>query len=129
MIAGLLLQVVSLCFFSGVWAWFQIRIRNGIPDQNPLKVQTRTRAAFYAFTASLLLATAAIIVRSIYRVAELWSGFTGRLWNNEVDFMVLDGAMIALAVVLLTVLHPGLAFGGQWGAADWSFRRRKDVKT
>lgn len=36
--------------------------------------------------------------------------------------MGLDGAMIAVAVVVLTVLHLGWAFGERWHAANWSFR-------
>ena len=122
MIAGLLLQAISLAFFTGVWAWFQLRVRSGVADQDPGKITTRSRLGFKLFQGGLLLATTSIIIRSIYRVAELWGGFEGDLWNNEVDFMILDGAMIALAVVVLTALHPGVAFGEQWHAANWSFR-------
>lgn len=122
MIAGLLLQAISLAFFTGVWAWFQLRVRSGVPDQDAGKITTRSRLGFKLFQGGLLLATTSIIIRSIYRVAELWGGFAGDLWNNEVDFMILDGAMIALAVVVLTALHPGVAFGEQWHAANWSFR-------
>lgn len=39
--------------------------------------------------------------------------------------MVLDGAMIAIATIILTVVHPGLAFHGQWHAADWNFKKGK----
>ena len=93
---------------------------------------------------SLVLSTVAILIRSVFRVVELWQGFSGELWNDEVDFMVLDGAMIALATVCLTVFHPGisdhsissiedtadvciagLGFGGQWHAANWTFRTKK----
>ncbi|KAF7186952.1 Efflux pump himE [Pseudocercospora fuligena] len=113
MIAGLLLQAISLASFVGLWAWFQLRVLRGVPTHDPAKVYTRQRRFFYAFNVGLLVATAAIVVRSIYRVAELWGGFSGKLWNDEVDFMILDGAMIGLAVFLLTLLHPGAAFGGE----------------
>ncbi len=53
-------------------------------------------------------------MRSIFRVAELTGGFHGVLWNNEVDFMVLDGVMVAVASICLTVFHPGFAFHGRW---------------
>lgn len=56
-----------------------------------------------------------ILIRSSYRVAELTGGFHGKLWNSEVHFMVLDGSMVAIASILLTVFHPGLAFHGRWG--------------
>jgi len=41
--------------------------------------------------------------------------------------MILEGPMIILATLVLTVLHPGLAFGGNWGAAAWSLGKGKDA--
>ena len=127
MIAGLFLQAVSLAAFLLVCADFAWSCRKGYLDMSPDKQQTRRRPILKAFMCTLMLATVAIFVRSIFRVAELWQGFNGKLWNNQTDFMVLDGTMIALAVVCLTALHPGPAFGGQWRAADWTFRTRKGL--
>jgi RTA1 like protein len=45
--------------------------------------------------------------------------------SNEPAFMVLEGPMIILAVLLLTILHPGYVFDGSWQAAGWSFRSGK----
>jgi RTA1 like protein len=64
--------------------------------------------------AGLLVATITILIRSSFRVAELTGGFHGKLWHSEIDFMVLDGAMIAIASLLMTLFHPGLAFHGRW---------------
>jgi hypothetical protein len=36
--------------------------------------------------------------------------------------MVLEGAMIVLATTCLTVSHPGIAFQGIWGEANFSFK-------
>ena len=94
---------------------------------DPLKQRVRQSTLFKVFRVSILLATIAILIRSIFRVAELWGGFAGSLWNNETDFLVLDGTMMALAMVCLTATHPGLAFGGVWRAADWNFRSKKGV--
>jgi hypothetical protein len=118
MIAGLVLQAVFL----------RVR-RHGMDNSSPERNALRSRFVFKAFLASLLLATVAILARSIFRAAELWAGFEGELWNSETDFLVLDGAMIALAVLLLSALHPGLAFGGQWHAANWSLRSGKEKKS
>jgi hypothetical protein len=65
--------------------------------------------------AGLLVATITILIRSTFRVAELTGGFHGKLWESEIDFMVLDGAMVAIASLLMTLFHPGLAFHGRWG--------------
>jgi hypothetical protein len=129
MIAGLVLQAVSLSLFLGVGLDFFIRVRrHGTDNSSPERNSLRSRALFKAFLASLLLATAAILVRSVFRAAELWEGFEGKLWNSEKDFLILDGAMVALAVMLLTVLHPGPAFGGQWHAANWSLRTGREKR-
>ena len=63
---------------------------------------------------ALVIASLAILTRSSYRVAELSGGFHGRLWNSQVYFMILDGAMVAIASLCLTGFHPGMAFHGQW---------------
>ena len=129
MIAGLFLQAVSLTVFLVVFADFSWRCHKGVLDMDPAKLRTRQSLVFKLFRASLLLATLAILVRSIFRVAELWEGFSGSLWNNETDFLVLDGAMMAIAVLCLTASHPGVCFGGQWQAADWNFRGKKNGGT
>ena len=73
---------------------------------------------------ALACATIFIEIRSIFRVAELSGGFKGRLWNSEVDFMVLDGAMVAAAALLMTLFHPGPALGLSpvWG---WGGKARE----
>lgn len=128
MIAGLFLQAVSLTVFIAVFADFSWRCHKGVLDMDPAKVRTRQSSIFKIFRVGLLLATLAILVRSIFRVAELWEGFSGSLWNNETDFLVLDGAMMAIAVLCLTASHPGLSFGGQWQAANWNFRSKKNAE-
>ena len=59
-------------------------------------------------------------------MAELKAGFNGALANNEVLFMILEGAMVVSAVILLTVLHPGIAFQGHWQETNFSLRASKD---
>ena len=127
MIAGLVLQAISLAVFLAVVADFALSCRKGVLSQDQRQRKTRSRAIFKAFMAGLILATILVLIRSIFRVAELWGGFDGPLWNNETDFMILDGAMMAFATILLTALHPGLAFGGQWHAANWSLKKNKTV--
>jgi hypothetical protein len=73
----------------------------------------------------LAIATVLIFVRSVYRVVELQGGFAGSVASNETLFLILEGTMIILAVLALTVLHPGLAFSGNWQAAGWTMRKKK----
>lgn len=59
-------------------------------------------------------------------MAELKQGFNGALANQQVSFMILEGAMIILAITPLTLLHPGVAFQGNWSQANFSIRASKD---
>lgn len=129
MIAGLVLQVVGLTTFLIVCADFALRCKRGTLDMTPERVETRRKVLLKLIVGGLLLATVCVLIRSIFRVDELWQGFQGSLWNDELDFMLLDGMMVAIATICLTVLHPGPAFGGQWHAADWSFRTKKRVES
>nr|OQO16951.1 hypothetical protein B0A51_15321 [Rachicladosporium sp. CCFEE 5018] len=125
MVAGLVLQAISLTAFiavAGDFAWACHR-RSHELNTNDTYLRTRRRGLFKAFLVALLLATTAILIRSIFRAAELWGGFKGSLWNDEIAFMVLDGAMIAIAAICLTVFHPGPAFRGLWKETSWTFRR------
>ncbi|KAK0364112.1 phospholipid-translocating ATPase rsb1 [Friedmanniomyces endolithicus] len=127
MIVGLVLQAVSLGTFLIFCADYAWRCSKSVLNDDPEAVRTRGRMLFKVSMGGLLFATMTILIRSIFRAAELSGGFHGTLWNNETDFLILDGAMIALAVICLTALHPGAAFGGQWNAANWSFRKAKTV--
>lgn len=81
-----------------------------------------------SYTLGLGIATIAVFIRSVFRVAELSDGFHGKLANQEVTFMILEGAMIIIAVSAVTIMHPYFAFGGAWSEAAWSLRGKKGVE-
>lgn len=64
-------------------------------------------------------------MRSIFRAAELSEGFDGKLANDEVTFMILEGAMVVIACICLTAFHPGVCFGGKWDQVNFKFRTLK----
>jgi hypothetical protein len=76
----------------------------------------------------LAAATLFVLIRSCFRVAELSDGFGGKLANDEVTFMILEGAVIICASLALTAFHPGKAFAGNWVAAGYTLRTRKSVE-
>lgn len=127
MLAGLSFQVVSIFIFAAMSLEYAWRLY-----KNPMAWET-THASLYnskifqAFLCGLVLATLAIFTRSIFRVAELSGGFRGSLANNQISFMILEGAMIVIATTCLTLLHPGVAFQGAWADANFTFRKRKDI--
>ncbi|MCJ1403836.1 hypothetical protein MMC11_007059 [Xylographa trunciseda] len=117
MIAGLSFQVASLTLFVALCVDFAWNVRRARDVRAPLQVSC-SRAKFHVFLYALGLATLTIYIRSCFRVAELQAGFNGALANEEVPFMILEGAMIVIASISLTVAHPGLTFGKSWGAAN-----------
>jgi hypothetical protein len=76
--------------------------------------------------AALFLATATLFVRTVFRAIELSEGFGGRLANNQLQFMILDGAMVIIACICMTVMHPGYGFEKRWNEARFSFFDDKD---
>lgn len=77
----------------------------------------------------LFVASVTILIRSIYRCVELAGGFNGTLFvSDEALFMVLEGAMIVIATVALTALHPAVCFQGVWHEANFSFRMKKSYR-
>lgn len=115
MIAGVSWQVFSLAVFAALAADFAVRVRRAPTSAfNRQYESLRSSTKFKVFLISLGVATLTIFIRSVFRCAELSGGFNGSLANNEVTFMVLEGAMISVAVLALTISHPGLVWQGEW---------------
>ncbi|KAK5446349.1 Envelope glycoprotein gp160 [Exophiala xenobiotica] len=113
MIAGLALQVASTTVFCVVCLQIVARVfmRPGSFRRDTVGLAVRETGRFRYFLWGIAIATIAILVRCSFRVAELSKGFGSALANNQVLFMVLDGAMMSVAVLVLTGGHPGLALG------------------
>lgn len=120
MVAGLAVQVVSLVVFIALCFEYFLRVRKYRGELNPNYTVLRESGRFKGFLWALAAAVLFLFIRAVYRVAELSGGFGGKLAQEQVLFMVLDGAMVLLACITLTVFHPGPAFGGAW--EDASFR-------
>lgn len=126
MVAGVSWQVASLSLFALLCYDFHRRIHRTPESQRNLAFATfRTTRKFTGFLWALGVATVTIFVRSVFRCAELSGGFHGPLANEEVTFMILEGAMICTAVIALTLFHPGLVFGANWDRAAWKVRGGK----
>ncbi|KAK9428072.1 RTA1 like protein-domain-containing protein [Lipomyces doorenjongii] len=73
----------------------------------PIREATKTRAFLFAVAAAVLL----VFVRSVYRVVELSTGWSGYLMTEEGYFLVLDALMVALASWIMWIFHPGVYLG------------------
>jgi len=132
MVAGLSFQAFSLLGFIAVATMFALRVRtarmNGAYGKERQEiVNGRSNLSFKFFLTGIAIATIFILTRSCFRVAELAKGFDGKLANEEVPFMILEGAMIILATTTLTVFHPGRAFGEKWTDAGWQWKKERQV--
>lgn len=115
-IAGLATQVTSLLMFICLGVEFGFRVRRESHDLAKGTCELRETRVWKAFLCGLALATLCTFTRSCFRIAELSQGFSGPLANDEITFMVLEGAMMIIATGNLTLLHPGLCFQGHWKA-------------
>lgn len=99
MMAGIIIQLVSMSAFGLLWLIFLWRAR-AVPISRILLTVT----TFSAFC---------IIVRNFYRTVELSQGWKGYLITHEVYFAVLDGALMALSVGIFDVWFPARYLTGQ----------------
>lgn len=137
MIAGLSVQVVTLFIFILLSLDFAFRTWKRIKElgaQNaldPTHAALRSSWKFQGFLFMLSISTLCIFTRSVYRVAELSEGWNGHLIKTQKYFIGLEGAIIAVGVLVLNAFHPGLCFREGYDMDDGGFkcwglgRRRK----
>jgi hypothetical protein len=110
MIAGVVWQVVCLSFFGyllGEYAVRTYRHRSEIQSQAEQLLRT---VKFRFFVGSIIAAYITILARCAYRIPELTDGWGSELMRQEIEFIVLEGVMIAIAVAAMTIAHPGYCF-------------------
>jgi len=121
MVAGLAVQVASLIVFIAFAADLAKKVHGHKEKLDPTHAELYNSRKFKSFLWSLALATLCIFIRSIFRVAELSEGFKSKLANTQISFMILDGTMVIIALLALTIMHPGRAFGKVWNEANFTF--------
>lgn len=106
-LAGIILQVIALVFFGLLAAIFLWRNKfgKGSKDRPLVAPRDSTRLRLFIFGQSIAYLT--ILIRCIYRIPEISSGFDSHIFRNELDFMFLDGFMMAVGAVTLSAFHPG----------------------
>ncbi|KAL8668782.1 MAG: hypothetical protein Q9168_006607 [Polycauliona sp. 1 TL-2023] len=127
MLAGIVWQVVTLIVFATLAGDFALRVsrsRSSLPLAASDLLKT---LKFRLFAFGLCTAYVTILVRCIYRVAELAGGWGNSIMQNEAEFIVLEGVVIVIAVLCQTAFHPGYCFPqmhshkgvvGEKGASD-----------
>ncbi|CAE7213192.1 hypothetical protein P3342_012505 [Pyrenophora teres f. teres] len=110
MIAGVVFQVFTLAMFGLLLAEYTIRTYRHRDEISPDARSLLGSKRFRGFIFAILLAFFTIFARCIYRIPELTGGWRSELMREEVDFIILEGVMIAMAVAALTMFHPGYCF-------------------
>ncbi|KAL2065203.1 hypothetical protein VTL71DRAFT_2872 [Oculimacula yallundae] len=121
LVAGLAFQVASLFAFLVCAGEFLWRVKKYSHLRNPEFADLVNTRRFKLFIGSILLATITLFVRTVFRSVELSEGFSGKLANDEVQFMVLDGVMVIIATICMTAMHPGYAFRKRWSDSSFAF--------
>ncbi|KAH3681361.1 hypothetical protein WICPIJ_007679, partial [Wickerhamomyces pijperi] len=66
---------------------------------------------FRLFVLAIALAALFVFIRCIYRVIELADGWRGFLVIHEIYFLILEGAMMGLTILVFIIVHPGFVLG------------------
>jgi hypothetical protein len=110
MVAGVVLQVVILSCFGILLAEYTIRTYNRRDQLSAGAMTLFHKTSFRCFIFAVIIGFFGIYIRCVYRIPELTGGWRSELMRDETDFIVLEGAMIVLSVLVLTVFHPGYCF-------------------
>jgi len=115
MLAGIIVQMVSILIYMGFALEFVLRFLYDVP----LKPNGRrdVHGTHYLdgnakqMLFSLMFSSTAIFIRAVYRTVELNDGWAGKIIATQRYFNVLDGGMITLAFYTLNIFHPGRLLG------------------
>ncbi|KAK4154524.1 RTA1 like protein-domain-containing protein [Chaetomidium leptoderma] len=111
-IAGIVLQVVVLMFFGSSAADYFLRVKKWINSEgaDPGAVALWRDKKFRTFIYVVSAAYSGILIRCIYRIAEMAGGWGNEIMQHEPSFIVLEGFMVLIPCLLLAFFPPGILF-------------------
>lgn len=113
--AGIALQVAVLAAFGAMAGDYLFRAARYFRGGR-VEPQHRAGAALWAdrkfrvFVYAMTAAYAALLVRCIYRIAEMAGGWANPIMQHEASFVVLESFMVLVACALLAGFAPGVFF-------------------
>ena len=110
--AGLVIQFLFFGFFMFVAAVFHRRI-----VLCPTDVSRTLDVPWQLYLVVLYAASALIMVRSVFRIAEYVQGSNGTLLEHEVYSYVFDATLMFITMVLFNVYHPSKIISKEKGLA------------
>jgi hypothetical protein len=100
-VVGLFVQILFFGFFIAVSLVFHRRML-----ATPLYAVGDTNPPWTRYMKVLYIASALVMVRSIYRVAEYVQGSDGYLQSKEVFIYVFDATLMLICCLLFNIFHP-----------------------
>ena len=110
MMAGIAWQVATLIMFAILVSDYCYRAYMHRASFTQATVNLLSATKFKLFAASIFVAFLTIFIRCVFRIAEMAKGWGNPIMQSETDFIVLDGVMVTIAVLCLTIFHPGIFF-------------------
>ncbi|KAL8779023.1 MAG: hypothetical protein Q9213_007138 [Squamulea squamosa] len=110
MLAGIVWQVFTLIVFAALAGDFVLRASRARSSLTLAASELLRSTKFKLFSTGLIVSFLAILIRCVYRIAELAGGWKNDIMQNEAEFIVLEGVVIVVAVICQTAFHPGYCF-------------------
>ncbi|KAI1428586.1 RTA1 like protein-domain-containing protein [Xylaria sp. FL1777] len=113
-VVGLALQLVAFTIFVLHGILFAIALLTRQHGLDPKFASVYRSTPFKTFLATFTSATALVILRTAYRTIQVAEGFQSSIAQAETPFLILDGAAMLVATMLLLVCFPARALGRSW---------------
>ncbi|MCJ1384640.1 hypothetical protein MMC17_007758 [Xylographa soralifera] len=110
MLAGIVWQVFTLMVFGGLCGEYFRRVYVNRYNLTSSATAVFNGTKFRLFVTAVAIAFTTIFVRCVFRIAELADGWKSSIMQNEVEFIVFDGVMCLIAVLVLTIFCQGQYF-------------------
>jgi hypothetical protein len=113
--AGIVLQVIVLAAFGTIAGDYLFRagryFRSGaVAAEHSAGAVLWADKKFRLFIWAMFVAYAGLLIRCIYRIAEMAGGWGNHIMQDEPSFVVLESFMVLIACCLLAGFAPGVFF-------------------
>jgi hypothetical protein len=126
MIAGVVLQVVLLAIFGALLTEYTLRTSKRRDQLSSEAMTLFHKTSFRCFIFAIIVGYMGIFIRCVYRIPELTGGWRSEIMRNETEFIILEGVMIVISVLVLTVFHPGYCFPALGNTIGKKSRARRE---
>jgi len=118
-VAGIAFQVATMAVCAIFMLDYYIRFQRAKKAKSAAHLESeyekntaypKTSRNFRIFCFAIAVAFLTIFIRCVYRLPEMAGGWGNPLMQDETEFLVLDGMMVAIASIIMTVVHPGFFF-------------------